>query len=196
MDDISNWTLVDVFTVRQAAALWCNVDPSSLPTGVIFFNQVPSEVDAIEQMLTGAIVTRTLVPANSATDPLQRIGKLDNALLTRTDLEEFASSKKVFPAFLFDTLMPFGSQKTGSTPKKQARNKGGRPAEYDWDAFTIEIIRIADLPDGLPEKQADLVNMMIEWFSRTYDGEPAESAVKQRISKIYNTIRKGKNPKD
>jgi hypothetical protein len=40
------------------------------------------------------------------------------------------------------------------------------------------------------------VNMMIEWFSRTYDREPAESAVKQRISKIYNTIRKGKNPKD
>jgi hypothetical protein len=72
-------------------------------------------------------------------------------------------------------------------------NRGGRPAEHDWDSFQMEIVKRANQPDGLPKVQAELIRDMLKWFSDNYNAEPAESAVKQRISKIYNYIAKGKN---
>jgi hypothetical protein len=71
-------------------------------------------------------------------------------------------------------------------------NRGGRPAEYDWDTFVMEVIRRANL-DGLPEKQADLIREMLVWFQTIFGQEPAESAVKKRISKIYSYLAKAKN---
>jgi hypothetical protein len=119
-------------------------------------------------------------------------------------LEAFARSRKLFPAFLFDTISPFpetvssrklsGVISTVSPPTTPpVENRGGRPAEYDWDSFTMEIIRRANAPDGLPEIQAELIRDMLQWFSDTYDAEPAESGVKNRISKIYNYLKKAKN---
>lgn len=67
-------------------------------------------------------------------------------------------------------------------------NKGGRPQEYDWDTFVVEIIRRANTPDGLPETQAELIRDMLTWFSETCGREPAESSVKGRIAKIYQYL--------
>jgi hypothetical protein len=58
---VSNWMHVDFFTVDQAAALWCGLEPSvmkPLDAGT------PSEALAIKQMLTGAILSQQL-PADS-----------------------------------------------------------------------------------------------------------------------------------
>ena len=52
----------------------------------------------------------------------------------------------------------------------------------------MEIIRHANSLDGLPEKQAELVGEMMDWFSENYDTEPAVSSVKQRISNIYKYL--------
>ncbi|MBA5777029.1 hypothetical protein H2509_07780 [Stappia sp. F7233] len=79
-------------------------------------------------------------------------------------------------------------------PKPNEKNRGGRPQEYDWDSFTMEIVRLANGLDGLPDKQADLIRMMLQWFTDTYGAEPAESSVKERVSKIYNYLEKAKNP--
>ena len=57
----------------------------------------------------------------------------------------------------------------------------------------MEIIRRANSPDGLPEVQAELIRNLLQWFSDTYGNEPAESAVKQRISKIYKYLNEAKN---
>jgi hypothetical protein len=135
------------------------------------------------------------------------IGDHSSSLVSRVDLEAFARTKKQFPRFLFNTLSP--SEADVEEPKEQSAppdnkaevsqktelviRRGGRPPEYDWDSFTMEIIRIANLPDGLPEKQADLVKQMQEWFSQRFDAEPAESSVKTRISKIYRYLREVKN---
>ena len=54
----------------------------------------------------------------------------------------------------------------------------------------IEIIRIADL-DTLPEKQSELIEQMLQWCEDTWRVQPAESTVKQRISKIYNDLGRG-----
>lgn len=206
MGSASNWMYVEVFTVNQAAALWCGIDPSMMKTIDIWS---PSEAIAIKQMLTGAIVTGQL-QASSAANALSSIGDYSKSLVSRHDLKTYAEKRKLYPAFLFDTLAPFGkaetlqSSPTWHRPEPVAtpvatnadRKVGGRPPTYDWDSFILEVICRANSLDGLPVTQAELIRDMLQWFLDTYGVEPAESAVKQRISKIYNYRKKAKNLQD
>ncbi len=201
----SNWMHVSAFTVNQASALWCAVDPASIGP---FFNNAPSESQATKQMLVAAIVAGEL-RADSSTNHLTAIGDYSSSFVSRQDLEEFARTRKLFPAFLFDTLAPFEKpttellgQFTPNDPttlqpqEPDAERKGGRPQEYDWNSFMLEIIRRANLPDGLPETQAELIREMLQWFRDRYDAEPADSSVKSRISKVYRYLGEAKNPVD
>ena len=126
------------------------------------------------------------------------IGDHSKTLVARTDLRALAETKNQRPAFLFDTLLPqevkHGDDVAddGPAPSRIARSRGGRPLEYDWDAFVIEIIRIADL-DGLPEKQSELKEQLLQWCEDTWGKQPAESSVKSRISHIYNKLGRVKN---
>lgn len=74
----------------------------------------------------------------------------------------------------------------------ETTNRGGRPSEYDWDSFMLEIIRRANSLDGLPDSQAELVRDMLQWFSITTGLEPAESSIKVRTSKIYKYLNESK----
>ncbi len=65
------------------------------------------------------------------------------------------------------------------------RKKGGRPEKYDWDEFWIEVARIANLPDGLPERQGKLVRDMLDWCAKTWEEIPGETTVKDRIRRLY-----------
>ena len=65
------------------------------------------------------------------------------------------------------------------------RKKGGRPEKYDWDEFWIEVARIANLPDGLPERQGELVRHMLDWCAQTWEEIPGETTVKDRIRRLY-----------
>lgn len=49
---VSAWMHTEIFTVEQAAALWCGYDPSRL-TSIDSMN--PPDVLAVKQMLTGEI---------------------------------------------------------------------------------------------------------------------------------------------
>jgi hypothetical protein len=210
MAEVSNWMHVDHFSVDQASALWCGYDPANFESS---FSRIPSEVLATKQLLIGGIVSGTL-PADSTHNYMHSIGDFSKSLLARTNLEKFARAKNLFPAFLFDTLSPFQRDSrsymnpfiTLPTPLPQAAkqesvpvsSRGGRPTEYDWDSFTLEIIRRANNLDGLPDSQAELIRDMQQWFANTFDTEPAESSIKSRISKIYRYLTdakaKGKNP--
>ena len=194
---ISNWMHVDFFTVDQASALWCEYDPAKVS---ILDTHNPPEILATKQLLIGGIVSGAIV-SDSSRNALRAIGNFSETLVSRLELEKFARTKKLFPAFLFDTLAPFVKAKEPweniSAPVKQVApipqpespaNPGGRPAEYDWDSFMLEIIRRAHTPDGLPDSQAQLVRDMLEWFTATSGSEPAESSVKLRTSKIYKYL--------
>lgn len=212
MAEVSQWMHVDHFTVDQASALWCGYDPANIGFMALY---IPSEVVAAKQLLIGGIVAGTL-KADSSRNGLHIIGDFSTSFVSRFNLENFARSKKLFPAFLFDTLAPFERQAktssktyrhqtvpTAELPKPAPTtitNKGGRPVEYDWDSFMLEIVRRANDLDGLPDSQAELVRDMQQWFVDNFNAEPAESSIKVRISKIYkyltDTKTKAKNPKD
>jgi hypothetical protein len=210
MDAVSNWMWVDMFTVDQAAALWCNFDPDEAAR---HSTKKPPELSAAKQMLTSGILSREL-QADSSMNFFHRVGDFAQSYVSRADLEAFARKRNLYPAFLFDTLAPFGDQNraspsvilppaSNSSPPlrpdelsplpSKAINKGGRPQEYDWDSFTMEIIHRANQPDGLPDTQAELVRDMLSWFNDRFASEPAESSVKSRISKIYKYLAEAKN---
>jgi hypothetical protein len=68
-------------------------------------------------------------------------------------------------------------------PSKPA-STGGRPAKYDWDAFTRELLRLANTPDGLPDRAATTKHMK-EWCVREWGDEPSDSAIRDKITRIY-----------
>jgi hypothetical protein len=193
--DFSNWAIVDIFTVEQAACLWVGVDPAS--ASYRRSAEDKTNVAAIQQALSGALASGIL-EGDSTRNIFSDIGNFKETLVSRENLRAFAEQKGQRPAFLFDTLigasaeleLPAEDISREETPK----NKGGRPVEYDWDAFTIEIICIADGIDGLPETQAELISQMLEWCESTWGKEPAESSIKSRISLIYNGLGKGQKP--
>jgi hypothetical protein len=195
MADLATWALVDVFTARQAACLWVGAEPKEnlwFPNGA-----QKDQIAAIEQMLTGAILLGVL-HADASANIQRLIGDHSKTMVTREALRALAESKNQRPAFLFDTLLPQKAKHRDdvsdddTAPSQIARSRGGRPPEYDWDALTIEIIRIADL-DGLPEKQSELKEQLLQWCENTWGKQPAESSVKSRISDIYNGLGRGKN---
>jgi hypothetical protein len=61
----------------------------------------------------------------------------------------------------------------------------GRLPTYNWEDFYIEIVVRADRPDGLPATQAELVRQMASWCEDKWGKQPAESMLKEKISRIY-----------
>src|SRR5215211_6021188 len=105
MSTVSHWMHVDLFTVDQAAALWAGFDPARVSP---FESKRPSEIVAAGQMLVSAIVSGE-IPADSSTNALSPIGNFSRSFVARRDLEAFARKRQIYPAFLFDTLAPFGA---------------------------------------------------------------------------------------
>ncbi|MBN8179975.1 hypothetical protein [Roseibium aggregatum] len=203
MGEKSNWNFVDLFTLHQAACLWCDLNPAKIIELLEF--QHPSEVVAAKQMLIGAITDGTL-SLQGKLNSYSYINDYKDCYLRREDLKNFAETRGVRPMFLFDTLLSIDdspgnsssskeedkSQSPSGSPKEQTGPPRGRPPGYDWDRFTLEIIKRANSLDGLPETQAELVRDMLQWFSDQFGSEPAESSVKARISKIYRYLDKAK----
>ncbi len=69
-------------------------------------------------------------------------------------------------------------------PSKR-NNTGGRPPKADWDAFWCEIVRIANTPDGLPDRTELQRHMMNWWIDKLDDASPADSTVREKLAKLY-----------
>jgi hypothetical protein len=191
---------VDLFTIDQAAALWAGYDPARIS---IIDSMKPSEVVAAKQMLVAGALSGAL-PASSEGNPLAMIGDHSTSLVGRGDLEKFAHARNLFPAFLFDTLAPFDSTthsrmgselprtRTVDPPKVTPTNRGGRPQEHDWNSFVMEIIRLANQPDGLPETQAELVRQMLTWFRKCTKGSRPKAPSKTGYQRYTDTWQRSK----
>ena len=72
---------------------------------------------------------------------------------------------------------------------QKPKNPGGAPPKYDWDRIMIEIVRIANSLDGLPDRPTLmklLYNTMSEEW-RWYD-LPSETSMKNRLRAIYDNL--------
>lgn len=189
MVDYLAWASADPITVEQAAYLWAGVEPPL--SGVEESLEERRAVAPRFQMLTSAVATKEL-PVNPTPDEDVDPIFLGSFRVRREDLISFAKRRKEQPAFLFDT-MSAASRPANTKPTSQPKNKGGRPTEYDWDAFFLEIIRIADM-DGLPPTRANLATIMRDWFIDQIDDHPADTTIEDRIRPIYQYLEKFRKP--
>jgi hypothetical protein len=76
------------------------------------------------------------------------------------------------------------AESTGSA-MISAKNTGGAPRKWRDDLF-IEIIRIANTPDGLPETKIELQKRLrsLDWKE---DG-PSDSTIYQIVSEVYDRV--------
>jgi hypothetical protein len=72
----------------------------------------------------------------------------------------------------------------GSLPS-QSKNQGGRPRVHDWDQFWIEVVSVANTPDGLPDR--DELREHMENFVTGWDRPPDNSAIRAKLSKLYKS---------
>jgi hypothetical protein len=78
-----------------------------------------------------------------------------------------------------------------------AHSRVGRPRTWDWDAATMHLLTIAQMPDGLPTgpgAQAQIERLIAEWFMTAAGNAPSESQVRQHATKIVRALdaRKGR----
>jgi len=64
---------------------------------------------------------------------------------------------------------------------------GGRPRKVGWDEFRIEVVRVANTPDGLPD-EPELIKHMLEWVPEDWLNPPAENTMRAEISHLYRTL--------
>jgi hypothetical protein len=90
-----------------------------------------------------------------------------------------------------ENLLPVvtNSPQDDSKAKLFSQKRRGRPPEWDWDALKVEIIALANSPDGLPYKQADLESWTAEYFQRKNGREPSVSSIRSKLSPIYERLR-------
>jgi hypothetical protein len=179
-----NWALADSFTLEQAAYLWCGQEPRRIS----FLGEVkpdtPPDVAAVFAALHNAVSLGTLAVSGG----LPGLQDFSHSVATRADLLDLGKAKKLFPAFLFDTITP-ATEKNDEQPAENLTAKAprGRPPEHDWNSMHGEIVRLADL-DGLPETQAELMAHLRNWFSERYDTEPQQSELYRRVSPIWQYV--------
>ncbi|WP_421981245.1 hypothetical protein [Roseibium sp.] len=210
------WARKSYWTLEEAAQLCFGFEPLPVPEyeETIYSAELPHgvapEVECIYELIDRAHAIGDLHCAmiNSAivVKPFLLLEWCyKNDLVFDEDLESevLALSRKN------NDKLPISEQREIEVePSEQARAKSrsrtpenddkarGRPGQYDWDLFHAEIIRIANTPDGLPDKRADLVRAMLLWFSERFGKEPSESAVKKKIIRIYSHLEEVKKSKN
>ncbi len=77
------------------------------------------------------------------------------------------------------------SESRDSRVENESKRKGGRHPKWDWHPVHDAILSLANKPDGLPQKQATLIEFIMDQMT-TDSGEcPPRSTVRDWIFKFY-----------
>ena len=104
---------------------------------------------------------------------------------------DFANSQILRNQRVFAAWVSSGQPERAEKPEPPRRtvDKGGRRAKFHWDEFWVEVCRIANTPDGLPE-QRELTKHMLEWASSNWPDSPDDSTVRAKIAALYRAPRR------
>ena len=95
------------------------------------------------------------------------------------DRDDWSKKNQIHRSDLMKWLAP-------AAPEKASPSRG-RPTKWDWEAFWIEAVRLANTPDGLPDVQAEFEAHMATWFEDTAGGSPSESQIREKAGRLYPT---------
>lgn len=77
-------------------------------------------------------------------------------------------------------------------PAGSGGSAGGRKPSHDWDGFWIEMVALANHPDGLDlSSQEAWISHAEEWFTETTGKSPSRSQIGERTSRLYHRLYPG-----
>jgi hypothetical protein len=74
----------------------------------------------------------------------------------------------------------------------EVRARTGRPRLWDWDGATMNLLKLAQHPDGLPTgpgAQAQIERIISEWFAENTGNTPSASQVRHHAAQIMQAIK-------
>jgi hypothetical protein len=114
----------------------------------------------------------------------------------RPDNEGYIEIPENVAAQIRDPTLVYVGRERPSVPiaerdggQKPAKARTGRPAEFDWDEVWAEICRSVH-DEGLPERQAKLIERVQQWCEDRYGKQPSDSTLKPKIRKVYEALRR------
>lgn len=182
-----NWRLRDEFTLVEAAALWCGIDPSRVNSR--FPHLLPPEMVPVLKFIEDAHKTRVRPLINNlglSTGELLKMRHIKSHV-SRQWLEELALSKNVRPAFLFDTVRPDQVPEMAVKTVQIMTGAPGRPSSMHLiEAEFDRRISINQFEKTLAEEARHLRN----WFSNNYADcpLPTEKTICNRLRTKYNAV--------
>ncbi len=137
--NLSQWSLLDAFTVEDAACLWVGIDPST-PAADRSTLEI-SKFTPIFKLLSMAIKD-DILPVNLSRNLFSERGKYSSSRVTRDDLKVFAKIKGAQPPFLFDPAML--KVETNESPDTgndlSVKSKAGRPSRCEKEVWLERLI--------------------------------------------------------
>jgi hypothetical protein len=104
--------------------------------------------------------------------------------------EENASSdeaRKVNPSGMPQTTPELVRGPALPSVKSSRRRGAGRPREYDWPGFAVEMVRRLQA-NALPARKSECEAQMLEWCSENWPKEPAASMVREWVKAFYDKL--------
>jgi hypothetical protein len=164
--DLSQWSLLDTFTVEDAACLWVGIDPSTSPTNRSKLEL--SQFTPIFKLLSIAIKDGIL-PVNLSRNLFAEPGKYSSSRVTRNDLKVFAKTKGVQPAFLFDTPAPKvgGNELLDAKTDPLANSRAGRPPACPKEDWLEQLVILAlNKKIDLEDSQDAIAQTLVEALNK------------------------------
>jgi hypothetical protein len=103
---------------------------------------------------------------------------------------DLADNALVGPGVRFDAV---AITRVAAVERAPRGGAGGRPAEYDWEAFAIWLGATV-YKDGFPKTKAQFLRKAQRWFVDTQGHEPSESVLKERLNRFYAACEFGRKP--
>lgn len=70
--------------------------------------------------------------------------------------------------------------------------QSGRPRKWDWDWMYVEVVILANEPNGLPTDLATLEDWVAQKFTDKFGEAPSESHIRGKLAPIYQALRRAR----
>jgi len=97
----------------------------------------------------------------------------------------FVGHDELTVAFPWRAPLELPSTENSTLTASPSQNRRGRPKKHNWEAFLQEVARMANRPDGLPERMGHLEKIMAQWCLETWGCEPSESQIREKLTPLY-----------
>jgi hypothetical protein len=105
--------------------------------------------------------------------------KVDTAT---SGLSNYDSGAQTFAGLEERVTRPTSARRSNLGPR---RGRSGRPREYDWPGFAVEMTRRLRANE-LPDRKGECEGQMLLWCSENWPKEPAASIIRAWIAAFYN----------